>query len=181
MELKYIIESLLFVHGEPLSTDKLARVTKTKKEEIKRALEELKEEYRGRGLVILEKDDQWQLGTNPENARYIEELLKGEFTAELSRAALETVAIVAYKGPLTKAEIEYLRGLNSSFTLRNLLMRGLVERIENPKDARSYLYRVSFDFLKHFGAAKVENLPGYQEFRNTPADTPKEEKRETSP
>ena len=80
---------------------------------------------------------------------------------------METIAIIAYKGPLTRLDIEYVRGVNSSFIIRNLLMRGLVERVENPKDARSYLYKVSFDFLKHLGVTGIEDLPQYQEFKKS--------------
>ncbi len=165
MGLKSIIETILFVHGEPVSLEKLVKVTRAKKEDVTLALGELKKDYEGRGLTLLEKDAEWQIGSNPENAKYVEDFVKSEFSEELSRAALETVAIVAYQGPLTRAEIEYVRGVNSSFTLRNLLLRGLIERIENPKDARSYLYRISFDFLKYLGAASVEELPGYEEFK----------------
>ena len=100
--------------------------------------------------------------------------MKSEFSEELSRAAIETAAIIAYQGPITRAEIEYVRGVNSSFILRGLLMRGLVERIENPKDARSYLYRISFDFLKHLGLTKIEDLPQYQEFRQEKMGGPEE-------
>ncbi|MBI2640404.1 MAG: SMC-Scp complex subunit ScpB [Candidatus Sungbacteria bacterium] len=165
MDIKSIIESILFSYGEPLALEKLAKLTKAQKEAVSEALETLAKEYEGRGLAILKKDDEYQIGSNPANSKYIEELVKSEFSEELSKAAVETVAIVAYKGPLTRAQIEYVRGVNSSFTLRNLLMRGLVERIENPKDARSYLYRVSFDFLKHLGLTKMEDLPQYDEFR----------------
>lgn len=163
--LKSILESVLFAHGEPLGLEKISKIVKTNKEEVGRALDTLKSEYSRRGLVILEKDGEYQLGSSPENAKYIEDLVKSEFTEELSRAALEVISIIAYKGPLTRAQIEYLRGVNSAFTLRNLLMRGLVERIENPKDARSYLYRISFDFLKHLGLTSVEELPQYAEFK----------------
>lgn len=165
METKSIIESILFAYGEPLSLEKLTKLTKVKKEDVEEALNALAKEYAGRGLVILEKDGEYQMGSNPASARYVEDLVKNEFAEELSRAAVETIAIIAYKGPLTRAKIEYVRGVNSSFTLRNLLMRGLVERIENPKDARSYLYKVSFDFLRHLGLAKLEDLPQYEEFR----------------
>lgn len=176
MNLKSVIETILFVHGEPMALEKLVKITKAKKEAVLEALEELKKGYTGRGLAILTKDDQYQLGSNPENTKYIEELVKNEFSEELSKAAVETIAIIAYKGPLTRAEIEYVRGVNSSFTLRNLLMRGLVERIENPKDARSYLYRVSFDFLKHLGAARPEDLPQYEEFKKSRVEILEEQK-----
>ncbi len=163
--LKSKIETILFVYGEPLSLDKISKVTKANKEEVREALNELDKEYEGRGLVLMQKDEQWQLGSNPANSKYAEDLVKSEFGEELSRAAIETIAIVAYQGPLTRAQIEYVRGVNSSFTLRNLLMRGLVERTDNPKDARSYLYRVSFDFLKHLGLKSLEELPNFQELK----------------
>lgn len=165
MTLKPTLEAILFAHGEPLSAEKLAKAAKAKKDEVLTALKELSQEYQGRGLTILEKGDEFTLGSNPAYAGYVENLIKEDLSEELSRAAVETIAIVAYKGPLTRAQIEYVRGVNSSFTLRNLLMRGLVERMENPKDARSYLYKVSFDFLKHLGISRLEDLPQYEEFK----------------
>lgn len=164
MALKSIIETILLVHGEPISLEKLARSVRAEKKEVEQALRELEEEYKERGFVIIRHGNSYQLGSNPANAAYIEDMVKDEFSEELSRAALETVAIIAYKGPLTRAQIEYVRGVNSSFTVRNLLMRGLVERIDNPKDARVYLYQISFDFLRHFGITKREDLPHFEEF-----------------
>lgn len=165
MPLKSVLETILFAYGEPISEEKLAKLTKSKKEEVASALEELTKDYTNGGLTLLKKDGEWCLGTNPENTKFVEDLTKSEFGEELSRAAVETAAIIAYKGPITRADIEYVRGVNSSFTLRNLLVRGLVERIENPKDARSYLYRISFDFLKHLGLTKIEDLPQYEDYR----------------
>ena len=163
MELKSILETVLFVHGEPISEEKLAQLLKVKKEEVRQALEKLSQDYTGRGLELIKKDNEWCLGTNPQNAKFVEDLMKSEFNEELSRAAVETAAIIAYQGPLTRVDIEYVRGVNSSFILRSLMMRGLIERVENPKDARSYLYRISFDFLKHLGVVRIEELPQYEE------------------
>lgn len=165
MMLKSILETVLFVHGEPISLDTLSRIARVPKEEVSRALSELEDDYATRGLALLEKNGEWQLGAHPENAPYITALLKEQLAEELSKASVETLAIIAYKGPLTRTEIEYIRGVNSSFILRNLLLRGLVERIENPKDARSFLYRASFDLLKYLGVRKLEELPGYTEFQ----------------
>ncbi len=174
MGLKSILETILFVHGEPISEEKLAKLASVKREEVTLSLAELSKDYEGRGLALLKKDDKWCLGTSPENAKFVKDLMRSEFSEELSRAAIETAAIIAYQGPITRAEIEYVRGVNSSFILRGLLMRGLVERIENPKDARSYLYRISFDFLKHLGLTKIEDLPQYQEFRQEKMGGPEE-------
>ena len=165
MSLKSVIESILFIHGDPVSVIFLAKITGKKSEEILTALGELNSEYETRGIRLLKKDDEYQLGTAPENSEILEKAIKSEFSEELSKAGLETLTIVAYKGPLTRADIEHVRGVNSSFTLRSLLMRGLIERIENPKDARSYLYRVSFETMKYLGLSKVEDLPDFQNFK----------------
>lgn len=165
MELKHKIEAILFVTGEAVSEKKLLKVLEKPREEVCQALEELRSDYNNRGIVVLQKEDEWQFGTSPEHTELIEHLVKSEFTEELSRSALETLTIVAYKGPLTRAELDFIRGVNSSFMLRSLLLRGLVERVENLKDARSYLYKISFDFLKHLGVTRVEDLPQYTENR----------------
>jgi len=164
-DLKATIEALLFIHGEPMSTEKLAKTCGASKNEVVEAIAQLTTDYTDRGFIILEHDNKYQLGTNPRFTDIIEKLIKNEFSEELSRAALETAAIIAYKGPMTRVEIEHIRGVNSSFTLRNLAMRGLIERTENPKDARSYVYQISFDFLKHFGLTKREELPHFEEFQ----------------
>lgn len=178
MELESIVEAILFVYAEPLSVEKLVKITKRNKADVEQALKALEGLYKGRGLTLLKKDGMHQLGSSSEHAKYIEDLVKGEFSEELSRAGVETLAVIAYKGPITRVDIEFLRGVNSSFTIRNLLMRGLVERVDNPKDARSYLYRISFDFLKHFGLSAIEELPQFAEFKNSKIDLPEEIKKE---
>lgn len=165
MNLKSSIESILFVHGEPVAVSRLAKLTGAKKPEVESALAELAQEYRERGIVLIGSNDEWQLATNPESKAMVEKLVSGELSDELSRAGLEVLAIVAYKGPISRAGIEYIRGVNSSFTLRNLLIRGLVSREENPADRRSYLYRISHDFLKHLGVTGLSELPEYESFR----------------
>lgn len=179
MSLKSIIETILFVRAEPTDIKTLIKITEHKEKDVRATLAELAHEYSDRGFILLEKDGSWQLASNPANGAYVEELLKSEFTQELSRSALETLAIIAYKGPISRIEIEYLRGVNSSFTVRNLLMRGLVERVENPKDTRSYLYRATFDFLKHFGLTNMEQLPRFEEFSKQVIEIP-EEKSDTA-
>ena len=164
MKLTSILETILFVRAEPTDLKTLVKISKYGKEEVCAALAELVGQYADRGIVLLAKNDAWQFATQPANGNLIQDLVKSEFTQELSRSGLETLAVIAYKGPISRIEIEYLRGVNSSFTVRNLLMRGLVERVENPKDARSYLYRVTFDFLKHFGITDMEQLPRFDEF-----------------
>ena len=179
MTLKSVLETILFVHGEAMTIKKLAVISGSPSGAVTSALEELMRECQERGITVVQKDDAYQLGSHPDNIAYARALMKNEFTEALSRSALETIAIIAYKGPLTRAEIEYIRGVNSSFTLRNLMVRGLielatqetaspnaVEREENTSDSRAYRYRVSIDFLKYLGLTKIDNLPQYEQLHD---------------
>lgn len=161
--IKSIIESLTFVSGDPVKVSRIMKILNLSKEEVFEAVHMLEKEYsqQKRGLMLLVKGDEIQMVSNPENAPYIEQLVKGELQDSLSNAALEVLSIIAYKGPIAKTEIEAIRGVNCSYTVRNLLMRGLIERNDNPKDQRGFVYVVSFEFLKKLGISKVENLPQY--------------------
>jgi segregation and condensation protein B len=101
------------------------------------------------------------LGTAPEASALIEQLTREELSKDLGKAGLETLSIIVYKSPITRADLDYIRGVNSSFILRNLQIRGLVEKITNPADARSFLYRPTFELLQHLGVTRVEDLPEY--------------------
>jgi len=162
-KLKSQIESILFISGEPVKISRIAKITGAKKPEIENAIMVLQGEYSGQGgLIILTKEDEVQIATNPENASIVDQLIKSEIQENLSRASLEVLSIVAYRGPMTRMDVEAIRGVNCSFTLRSLLMRGLVERIENPKDNRGYLYKISFEFLKKMGIDSVAKLPDFE-------------------
>lgn len=162
-KLKSILESILFVSGEPMKLLKLAKVADATEVEVETAISGLSEDYaKGRGLRIVRVKDTIQLVTNPENAEFVAELVKGEIQENLSQAALEVLSIVAYRGPMTRAEIEAIRGVNCSFTLRALLIRGLLDRTESIKDNRRYLYSISLDFLKKLGMDSVEKLPDWE-------------------
>ncbi len=162
--LKSIIESLLFLSSEPLKLSKISKIVGVNKSEIENAVLALQNDYAlgKRGLIILKKEDEFQMATNPENASFMEQLIKNEMQESLSRAALEVLSIVAYRGPIMRSEIEAIRGVNSSYTIRLLMLRGLMERIENPSDGRGYLYKISFDFLKKMGIDNVEKLPDFE-------------------
>lgn len=166
MNKKSIIESLIFINQEPIEIKKLAKILDSDEEEVSILVDELINDLKenGRGLSILKKDNSVQMVTASENSKYVQKLIKSSLTEDLSPAALEVLSAIAYFGPLTRYEIENLRGVNSVFTLRNLLIRGLIERHENPKNRLSYLYKISFDFLKKLGIEKIEDLPNYEEF-----------------
>lgn len=162
--LKSIIESILFVGGEPLAVSRICKITKQEEDEVKKVLDELAKEYSEskRGIEIIRKEDKVQMASNPENAEFVEGLVKSELQESLSKATLEVLSVVAYRGPIARAGIEEIRGVNSSFILRNLLMRGLIERVDNPKDSRSYLYKISFDFMKKLGIGDIKELPDFE-------------------
>lgn len=163
MKLSSVLESLLFISGEPIAIKKLAKLSGSSEAETKEALGELaKIHEEGRGLRILLKDDMVELVTHPDNAPHVDAFVKAGIEEDLTDATAETLAIVAYKGPISRAAIDDIRGVNSQYTLRTLLIRGLVERIPHPDDARTYLYRISMDFLKIMGVRSVLELPEFE-------------------
>ncbi len=161
MSIEAKLEAILFFKAEPLSIKKLAQILKIDETEIKNTLQILKGNLGGRGVTLVEKDDEVMLGTAPEASGIIDELSKEELSRDLGKAGLETLSIVLYRGPITRSGIDYIRGVNSTFILRNLLIRGLVEKIPNPSDQRSFLYRATFDLLSHLGISRVTDLPEY--------------------
>ncbi len=162
--LKSKIESLLFISGDPLSIKKISKILKEPETKIKKELELLTEEYKDRGIVILLKNNKVQMVSNPENSDLVEKFVHSQLSEDLTPAALETLAVVAYKEPISREDIDKIRGVNSVFSLRALLMRGLVEKTQ--KDDVEY-YKTSLDFLKKLGISKVSELPEYEELSKT--------------
>lgn len=164
-ELAKKIETLLFVGGEGMSVTSLAGHLKVSDDAVITALAELEEHLaEHHALVLVRLGDRVSMATGPVVSSTVEDFAKEEFGGELTKAALETLAIVAYKGPVRRAEIDYVRGVNSSFMLRNLLMRGLIERKRDTHHTRWYQYAVSADFLKFLGFASLADLPDYGAF-----------------
>lgn len=166
MNLPAIIESILFVSGEPVTINRLSKLIQKSEEQVAEALDELAANLDGRGIVLVRKDHSVVLATNPQAQPFVDQIAKEVFDRELTRAALETLSIIIYKGPVTRPEIDFIRGVNSGFTVRNLMLRGLVERTVNPKDGRAYLYQPSIQMLAFLGVKKIEEIPQYLEFRS---------------
>lgn len=162
--LKSILESLIFTSGKPIEIKKLAKFTNIKEEEIKKALEELQQEYKNqnRGLSLILQSNQVQMTSAPKFAEFVKKVAVDELQEDLSKASLETLSVIAYRGPITRAAIEAIRGVNCVYILRNLLIRGLITKTKSEKDARMSIYEVSFDFLRHLGIQKVQDLPDYE-------------------
>ncbi len=159
------IEALLLISVKPLSIKVLQElVGAKKKEEVTDALEVLmkKHNIQDSGIAIARLEDKVHMTTSPDVASLIAEFLKDEMTGELTPASLETLTVVAYRGPITKTELEMIRGVNCTLILKNLLMRGLIEE-KKDKDELLSMYQVTFDFLKYLGLQEVTQLPGYAE------------------
>jgi len=173
--LEAVLEALLFIHGEPIDIKKILSTLKKQENyaqleegEIKTSLDILSENLKAenRGFSLIFSDTKIQLTTKPEFGGIFESFIKDELKEELTPAALETLAIIAYGGPISRNVIDYVRGVNSTFILRALLIRGLIERKSDPKRQNAYIYSVSFDFLKHTGLERNQNLPEYEKYRN---------------
>lgn len=160
MEIKPLIESLLFVADEPVAIGHLASAIGVKREEVEEALRVLSEEYEQRGLRLQRKGERVQMVTAPEAAPHIERFLDLELSSTLSAPALETLAIVAYQQPITRAQIEAVRGVNCDSVLRTLVSKGLIEEVGRlPQAGRPIIYGTTFEFLQHFGLQDLAELP----------------------
>lgn len=166
MNLESKIEGLLFYKGEDIEIKKIAEIFKVEIPEVEEALLKLDESLSGRGLVLVRKENRVILGINAELGPTIEEIRKEEVTKELTKSSLETLSIVIYKNGVTRSEVDYIRGVNSSFILRNLLVRGLIEKVIDPKDSRRFLYKPTFDTLSFLGIKSIKELPNYEEIIN---------------
>jgi len=167
MDLESKIEAVLFFKGEPVSRKRLAEILKVNQEDLNIAIDGLKASLMGRGIVLQEKDNDITLGTAPAVSEMIEALQKEELNRDLSKASLETLSIILYKNGASRAEIDYIRGVNSSFTLRALSVRGLVERVTDPTDSRRYIYRPTFETLSYLGVQSVQELPEWNEVKTS--------------
>ncbi len=178
MNLESLIEGVLFWKGEPVSINKLAEIFGVGEEEIKSALKILEEKLAGRGVRLIFKDDEVAMGTASEMSEIIEKLTKEELVKNLGKAGLETLSIIIYRGPISRKEIDYIRGVNSSFIIRNLLVRGLVEKVTNPKDERMFLYKPTFELLSYLGISKIEDMPEFGEVKKEIEEFKKSEESE---
>lgn len=160
------LEAILFYHTEPIAVRKLAALTNTTEEQTRAALRDLEDCLAGRGVCVVVQDDRVMFATAPEYSSLIAALAKEELEAPLSKASLETLAVVLYRHPVAKPEVDYIRGVNSGFILRSLLVRGLIEREPHAVDRRMYVYKPSFELLRFLGIENLQKLPDYGKQRD---------------
>lgn len=163
-KLDSVLESLLFLSGEALGYDEISANLEIHKNEIKKSVKRLKEKYGGTcGIHLLEYNGKLQFCTNPEYKNEVESVLNPIKEKELSRATLETIAIIAYKQPVTKLEVESIRGVNCDYTMQMLLNLGMIE-VTGIKEAIGHpkLYGTTDEFLKRFRLETINQLPDYE-------------------
>ncbi|HEY4689163.1 MAG TPA: SMC-Scp complex subunit ScpB [Anaerolineae bacterium] len=163
LPLAAMIESLLFVSSEPVPVGRLAEALDVSVEQVEETLAELRQVSNNgaaRGLMLQRRGDKVQLTTRPECAPFIEKFLGLALTTRLSKPALETLAIIAYQQPVTRPEIEMIRGVNCDGVIQTLLSKGLIEEVGRLETAgRPIQYGTTFAFLQHFGLRSLDDLP----------------------
>ena len=168
VNIKNNLEALLFISHKPLSVKELAKAIDVTIEEVTTSLLELEKEYseRNGGIQLLKIEDKFQFSTAGSCAEAVNKFLKIEMTGELTRPSLETLTVIAYRGPISKNELELIRGVNCSMILRNLLMRGLIEAHEDTQKDITY-YQITFDFLKYLGLSEAKDLPDFEKLNRS--------------
>lgn len=159
-----LLESMLFVASGPVAISRFAKVLDITTNAVQKLLDELDEQYAGRGFQLQRINTQVQLTTAPAASQAVEDFLGLELTSKLGPASLEVLAIIAYMQPITRPQVDNIRGVNSDGALRSLLSKGLIEevgRLETP--GRPILYGSTPDFLQHFGLSMLEELPPIDE------------------
>jgi segregation and condensation protein B len=157
------LEALLFADGGPVEKKQITNLLDIKESELEIAVKVLSKQLEGHGISVIETDDEIELRTSVEAAGVVKKLRESELSRDLGKASMETLATIAYKNGSTRGEIDWVRGVNSSASLRTLLMRGLIEGKEDERDRRRIRYNVTTEALAHLGINRIENLPRYAE------------------
>lgn len=155
------LEALLFVSSGPASKRKLATLLHITEEQLALASEALRNELRERGIALVETEAELELRSSPDAAALVQSFRESEFSKDLGKASLETLAVIAYKDGATRSDIDWVRGVNSSASVRTLLVRGLVEGHEDSSDKRRVRYSLTTEALAHLGLGSVQELPQY--------------------
>ncbi len=164
------IEALLFASGEPIEKKQLAKLLELTDKQLRIALDALLGELKGRGIALIETTRDVDLRTSPDASKLVKKMRAGELARDLGKASLETLAVIAYHNALptgqagvTRGEVDWVRGVNSSASLRTLLMRGLIEGREDERDKRRIRYSLTTEALAHLGLRSLSDLPRHAE------------------
>ncbi len=161
MDLNKKIEAVLLYKNEPISVNELSKILLVATDEVRESITKLQEFYKERGIVIVSDGEKITFGTSSSTSNIISAIQKAELSRDIGKAGLETMAIILYKAPVSRREIDYIRGVNSGFILRNLMVRGLVERAEGVEGERSFSYKPTLELIRYLGITKKEELPQF--------------------
>jgi segregation and condensation protein B len=159
------LEALLFASGEPVEKTRLAELLEVSEEQFSVVLKALDTALAERGLALIETDTEVELRTTAEAAPIVKKLRESEFARDLGKGSLETLAVIAYHEGASRSEIDWVRGVNSSASLRTLLLRGLIEGREDEGDKRRIRYTLTTEALAHLGITHPDDLPRAEELR----------------
>lgn len=162
MNIEQKIEAVLFFKNEPVEIKKLAKILNIDENRAREGLENLRQNLKDRGVCLIESGGEVALATAPEAKELIEQIAKDEMSKEIGKAGLETLAIILYNGSVSRREIDYIRGVNSTFVLRNLSIRGLIERDQSAGE-RGFKYKPTISLLAHLGLTNQSQLPDFEE------------------
>lgn len=176
-------QAILFSEGGSLTYKRLLQLLECTQEELQHVLAALRDMVNGSGLTLITSDTEASLAVADASRDAVKHAYERELGREIGDAGLEVLSILLYRGPSTRAKIDYIRGVNTSTTIRSLLQRGLVERTGNPDDAREYVYRPTVELLSHLGVSQKQDLPEYDKIsaelaafeRSTAQESPFEE------
>ena len=161
------LHAILFASGEPIAKKQLAKLLEIKENELAVTLKSLTDSLIGSGVTIVETETEAELRTAPEASSIVKKLRENELSRDLGKGSLETLAVIAYQSGATRGSVDWVRGVNSSTSLRTLLIRGLIEGREDEKDKRRICYSLTTEALAHLGIARSENLPRFAELQTT--------------
>ena len=166
LKLKKAVEAILFMVGSPVSLAELSRALEADQEQIGQAIVELQKEFENHGLIITENNESYQMVTSPEVSGVVKNYIQAQLREKLTEAAIETLTIITYRQPVSKTEIEAIRGVNSQYILKLLMQRGLAEHVPSQTDARVLLYQTTHELLHHLGIKNLKELPNFEEIKN---------------
>lgn len=175
------IEAILLYSAEPVWYEDLAKILNLSVEETRQAVSETAEVLASHGMSIVTTAETVVLATAADLGPLIERMVRAERERDLGRAGIETLTIVAYKGPISRKEIEYIRGVNSQFAIRNLLLRGLIEKKTDERGRAVIVYTITSDALLHLGLRDVSELPDYAAVRKELEAAEATEEKEENP
>jgi len=159
------IEAILLYQGGALKVSALAKTLEKPVDAIEQGITDLEGELSERGVSLVREGDKVALTTSSLAFPVIEKLRRDELEGAVGKAGLETLAVIMYRGPISRSDIEYIRGVNVSSMLRSLLIRGLIERVDNPSDKRSFLYKPTTELTAYLGVTRLSDIQGYAEVK----------------